>query len=169
MLRRIALLAIAAPRRVIAVAVLVMVATAIFGVPVAKSLSSSGFQDPTSESARATQLLTDKFGQGDMQMLITVTAPDSATGPAARAVGVEHRRSAERSPNVAGVTSAWTAPPAAAKDLVSKDGKAGLIVAGINGGENAAQTTAQTLSDEVARAHPVGATGITVRSAGRAW
>ena len=30
-----------------------------------------------------------------MQMLITVTAPDSATGPAARAVGFEHRRSAE--------------------------------------------------------------------------
>jgi uncharacterized membrane protein YdfJ with MMPL/SSD domain len=166
MLRRIALLAIAAPRRVIAVAVLVMVATAIFGVPVAKSLSSSGFQDPTSESARATQLLTDKFGRGGMQMLITVTAPDSATGPAARAVGVGIVDQLERSPNVAGVTSAWTAPPAAAKDLVSKDGKAGLIVAGISGGENAAQMTAQTLSDEVARAHPVGATGITVRPGG---
>ncbi len=95
MLQRIALLAIASPRRVIAVAVLVMLAAGIFGVPVAKSLSSSGFQDPTSESARATQLLTDKFHQGDMQMLITVTAPDSATGPAARAVGLSHRRSAE--------------------------------------------------------------------------
>ena len=168
MLQRIALLAIAAPRRVIAVAVLVMVATAIFGVPVAKSLSSSGFQDPTSESARATQLLTDKFGQGDMQMLITVSAPDSATGPAARAVGLGIVDQLKQSPNVAGVTSAWTAPPAAAKDLVSKDGRAGLIVAGISGGENDAQATAQKLSDEVARAHPVGATGITVRSGGDA-
>jgi RND superfamily putative drug exporter len=79
-LQRIALLAIAAPRRVIAVTLLVMLAAGIFGVPVAKSLSSSGFQDPTSESARATQLLTDKFHQGDLQMLITVTAPDSANG-----------------------------------------------------------------------------------------
>jgi RND superfamily putative drug exporter len=43
-----------------------MVAAGIFGIPVAKSLSAGGFQDPTSESARATQLLTDKFGQGDL-------------------------------------------------------------------------------------------------------
>ena len=168
MLQRIALLAIRAPRRLIAIAVLVMVAAAIFGVPVAKSLSSSGFQDPASESARATQLLTDKFGQGDMQLLITVTAPDSATAPAARAVGLGIVDQLKQSSNVAGVTSAWTAPSAAAKDLVSKDGKAGLIVAGINGGESAAQATAQTLSDEVARAHPVGATGIIVRSGGDA-
>ncbi|HEX3547612.1 MAG TPA: MMPL family transporter [Mycobacterium sp.] len=168
MLERIALLAVAAPRRVIAVAALVMVAAGIFGLPVAKSLSSSGFQDPTSESARATQLLTDKFGRGDMQMLITVTAPDSATGPAARAVGLGIVDQLRQSPNVAGVTSTWTVSPAAAKYLVSKDGKAGLIVAGISGGESAAQATAQTLSDEVARAHPVGATGVIVRSGGDA-
>ena len=97
MLQRIALLAIAAPRRIVAAAVLVTLAAGIFGLPVANSLSSSGFQDPNSESARATQLLTDKFGQGDMQMLITVTAPDSATGPAAARGGFEHRGSAEAS------------------------------------------------------------------------
>ena len=33
----------------IAVAALAMVAAGIFGIPVAKSLSSGGFQDPTSE------------------------------------------------------------------------------------------------------------------------
>jgi uncharacterized membrane protein YdfJ with MMPL/SSD domain len=165
-LQRIALLAIAAPRRVIAAALLVMLAAGIFGVPVAKSLSSSGFQDPSSESARATQLLTDKFHQGDMQMLITVTAPDGATGPAARAVGLSIVDQLTRAPNVAGVTSAWSAPPAAAKRLISTDGKVGLVVAGISGGESAAQNSAQTLSEEVARAHPVGATGVIVRSGG---
>ena len=65
MLQRIARLAIAAPRRIIAVAVLVFIAAAIFGIPVAKSLSPGGFQDPNSESARAIQVLTDKFGQSD--------------------------------------------------------------------------------------------------------
>jgi RND superfamily putative drug exporter len=164
--QRIALLAIAAPRRVIAAAVLVMLAAGVFGVPVAKSLSSSGFQDPSSESARATQLLTDKFHQGDMQMLITVTAPDSATGPAARAVGLSIVDQLRRAPNVAEVTSAWSAQPAAAKDLVSTDGKVGLVVAGISGGESVAQDSAQTLSEEVARDHPVGATGVMVRSGG---
>ena len=168
MLQRIALLAIAAPRRVIAVTLLVMLAAGIFGIPVAKSLSSSGFQDPTSESARATQLLTDKFHQGDMQMLITVTAPDSANGPSARAVGLAIVDQLKRSPNVTAVTSAWTTPPAATKRLVSKDGKAGLVVAGIGGGESVAQATAQTLSDQIARDHPVGTNGVIVRSGGDA-
>jgi putative drug exporter of the RND superfamily len=48
LLHRIALLAIAAPRRTIAVAAIVMAAAAIFGIPVAKSLSAGGFADPTS-------------------------------------------------------------------------------------------------------------------------
>jgi RND superfamily putative drug exporter len=89
-LQRIALLAIAAPRRIIAVAVLVMVACGIFGIPVAKHLSAGGFQDPTSESAQATKVLVDKFGQGDMQLLISVTDSQSADGaqsPSARATG----------------------------------------------------------------------------------
>jgi RND superfamily putative drug exporter len=167
-LQRIALLAIAAPRWVIGVALLMMLAAGIFGGPVAKSLSSSGFQDPTSESARATQLLTDKLHQGDMQMLISVTAPDNATGPAARAVGLGIVDQLKRSPNVAEVMSAWTAPPAAAKRLISKDGKTALVVAGISGGESVAQATAQTLSDEIARDHPVRTNGVIVRSGGDA-
>lgn len=168
MLQRIALLAIAAPRRVVAAAVLVMVATGIFGVPVAGSLSSSGFSDPGSESARATQLLTDKFHQGDLQMLITVTAGDGAAGPAARSVGLSIEDELRRAPNVAAVTSAWSAPAAEAKDLVSRDGRTGLIVAGLGGGQNVAQNSAQTLSDEVMRDHPVGPTGVIVRSGGTA-
>ena len=73
MLQRIALLAIAAPRRILVVALLVMVACGIFGVPVAGTLSAGGFQDPTSESALATRLLVDEFDQGDMELIISVT------------------------------------------------------------------------------------------------
>ena len=89
MLQRIARLAIAAPKRIIVIALLVMVATAIFGIPVTKSLSAGGFQDPTSESAQATQLLVDKFGQGDMELLISVTSDAGAQSPQARAVGTD--------------------------------------------------------------------------------
>ena len=78
MLQAIARLAIAAPRRIIALALLVMAGTAIFGIPVTKSLSAGGFQDPTSQSSQAARLLSDKFGQGDMQMLISVTSEDGA-------------------------------------------------------------------------------------------
>jgi RND superfamily putative drug exporter len=164
LLQRIAYLAISAPRRILAAAVLVAVAAAIFGVPVAKSLSASGFQDPTSESSRATQLLTDKFGQGDVQMLITVTAPGDVLGGPAREVGLGVVDRLTHSAHVANVTSAWTAPPGGVADLVSKDGKAGLIVAGITGSENDAQTYAKTLANQVAYSRD----GITVRSGGAA-
>ncbi len=89
MLKRIARIAIAAPRRVLALTALVMVAAAIFGIPVAKTLSAGGFQDPTSQSAEATALLTEKFDQGDMQLLFTVTAEDGVNSPAATATGTE--------------------------------------------------------------------------------
>ena len=81
MLQQIARMAIRAPKRIIAIALLVMVATGIFGIPVTKSLSAGGFQDPTSQSAKAKQLLVDKFGQGDMQLVISVTSEDGAQGP----------------------------------------------------------------------------------------
>ena len=99
------------------VAALVAVAAGIFGVPVAKSLCACGFEDPSSESAQATQLLTDKFGVGDVQMVIVVSAPDGADGGAARAVGTELVDDLMRSPHVTSVTSAWTAPDSGARRL----------------------------------------------------
>jgi hypothetical protein len=56
MLQAITRLAIAAPRRIIAIPVLVLVGAAVFGLPVINSLSAGGLQDPTSESSRATEL-----------------------------------------------------------------------------------------------------------------
>jgi len=161
-LRWIARLAITAPRRIVAVAAMGMVAVGIFGVPVAKHLSAGGLQDPNSESAKATQLLTDKFGQGDLQLLITVSTPDGFDSSSARATGTQIVDQLRRSTHVASVTSAWTAPPLAANELVSRDGKSGLIIAGITGGESNDQTYAKTLSDQVAHDRD----GITVRSGG---
>jgi RND superfamily putative drug exporter len=164
LLQRIALLAIAAPRRIIAVALLVMVACGIFGIPVAKHLSAGGFQDPTSESAQATKMLVDKFGQGDMELLISVTSDAGAHGPAARSVGTDIAEQLKASPYVAEVNSAWTAPPPAAPALISKDGKTGLIVAGITGGESEAQKHAKELTGRLVHDRD----GVTVRAGGEA-
>ena len=168
MLHRIALMAIAAPRRIIAVALLTMVGAAIFGIPVAQKLSAGGFQDPTSESAQASRMLADKFHQGDMQLVFTVTAPQGAQSAEARAVGQAIADLAADSGHVANVASAWTAPPTAATGLISKDGATGLIVLGVTGGENNAQRYAQKIADavedSVLPAHP----GVTVRAGGTA-
>ena len=164
MLNQIARLAITSPRRVIVVAALLTLALAIFGIPVANSLSASGFQDPTSESARASQLLTDKFGQGDTQLLVTVSTPGGVDSPAARAAGAEIVDQLRSSPHVVDVASPWTTPPQAAADLVSKDRSTGLIVAGIKGSESDQQKYAQELSTQVTHDR----NGATVRTGGAA-
>ncbi|MDA4110228.1 MMPL family transporter [Mycolicibacterium holsaticum] len=162
MLHGIARLAIVAPRRVIAVAALITVLAALFGIPVANRLCACGFQDPTSESTRATQLLTEKFDHGDVQLLIVVTAPDGATSASARHAGIDIVDQLHRSAHVATVTSAWTAPPPTDAQFISKDGRSGLIIAGIRGGENDAQQYAKMLAEQVAHDRD----GVTIRAGG---
>jgi RND superfamily putative drug exporter len=163
-LHRIARLALSAPRRMLAVAALVAVAAGIFGVPVAKSLCACGFEDPASESARAKALLTDKFDTGDVQLVILVSASDRADGDAARGVGTDLVDELQRSPHVASVTSLWTAPAPEQTALISRDGKSGLIVAGIVGDESKTQGYAKDLSDRLVH----GRDGVTVRAGGDA-
>ena len=165
MLRRIAELAIRWPRRILALAALVMAATAVLGIPVANHLSAGGFQDPTSQSAQATRLLAEKFGQSDQQLLITVTDPGGAAaeGPA-RAAGSQIVGILDASPRVLTVSSPWTSPPAAAAELLSRDGRTGLIVATIAGGEDKAQDYAAELAEQVGGDRD----GLTIRAGGAA-
>ncbi|AFM15669.1 putative RND superfamily drug exporter [Mycolicibacterium chubuense NBB4] len=161
MLHRIALLGLAAPRRIVVAAALLTIALAAFGVPVAKSLSPSGFSDPGSESARASAILTKTFGQGDVQMLILVSSPEGIDTSNAREVGTGIVDSLARNPHVAAVTSAWTSTAA---DLVNTDRTAGLVVAGITGTESQQQTYAKEISDAVSGDR----NGVTVRTGGTA-
>ena len=150
MLHRIALRAIRSPRPILAIALIIMVLTAVFGIPVANHLSAGGFQDPNSESAQAARLLSEKFAQSDQQLLITVTDSSGAvTGGRARTAGTDIVGRLDAAPNVLSVTSPWTSPPAAAEELVSRDGKTGLIVATIAGGDDKAQGYAAALAGEV--------------------
>ncbi|SBS77203.1 MmpL domain-containing protein [uncultured Mycobacterium sp.] len=164
MLAGIARLATRAPRRMIAVAVLVLLGTAAFGIPVAGRLSAGGLTDPGAQSSLARTLLARTFGQGDMPLLITVSSTAGANSGAARMVGTEIVQTLTGSPNVATVTSPWTAPPSAAASLLSKDGTIGVIVAGITGGDNGAPKNAGVLINELVHDRD----GVTVRAGGEA-
>ncbi|WP_048471713.1 MMPL family transporter [Mycolicibacterium chlorophenolicum] len=165
MLHRIASLALAAPRRIVGAAAALTVALAVLGVPVAASLSPSGFADPGSESARASRTLTETFGQGDVVMLIVVSSPDGVDSPAARDTGQRIAQRVADHPHVATVSSAWTTPPAAAADLISRDRTSGLVVVGITGTEAEQQTYAKEIDRDVTRDVPA---GVTVRTGGTA-
>ena len=162
MLRRVALMAIAAPRRTVALGGLVLVAAAIFGLPVAKSLSAGGFQDPNSESARASRVLAETYGQGGMPLVVVIGSDAGAQSPQARASAVAIVEQLQKSPHIASVTSAWTVAPEAAADLIARDGKSGLVVASIRGGENDAPKYASALAEQLPGDHD----GVTIRAGG---
>ena len=162
MLRRIAELAIRWPRRILALAALVMALAAVLGVPVANHLSAGGFQDPNSQSAQAARLLAEKFGLSDQQLLFTVTDPAGAAEGPARAAGTEIVGILDASPRVLEVNSPWTSPPAAAAELLSRDGTTGLIVATLTGGEDKAQDYAAELAGQVGGDRD----GLTIRAGG---
>lgn len=147
-----------------AIAVLVVIGAAIFGLPVTRTLSAGEGSDSRSESARASALLLHKFDQGDMTMVITVTSSAGAQGPAARAVGTDIVTRLRNWPGVRDVRSVWTAPSDAAQLFLSKDGRTGLVTAALTGGDTNAQKTARQLSDELAHDRD----GVTVRAGGDA-
>ncbi len=141
-----------------------MIVIGAFGTTVADKLSPSGFQDPNAESSRVAKLLTEKFGRGDVPLVIVVTAPDRYDSPQASAVATDAIDVLESSGHVATVTSAWTAPPPAASALVSADKRSGLIVTGIVGPESRQQAYTKELADAITGERD----GIAVRAGGAA-
>jgi putative drug exporter of the RND superfamily len=153
-----------APRLVLGGAVIFTVLAALFGAPVADKLGAGGFRDPGAESARGSELLAQKFGQSDQQMGILIDAPNSFRSAAASKVARDLVHRLANSPYVYSVASAWTSEPAVSANLVSKDGKSGLIIANLRGGESQALKHAKALSDELIRDRD----GVTVRAGGSA-
>ncbi|MCV7146907.1 MMPL family transporter [Mycobacterium riyadhense] len=151
MLASVARFASGAPKRIVAAATLLLALAAIFGLPVTKSLSAGGFTDPDSESVRASEVLAGTFQHADLQLVIAVSADNGVHSAAASALAGEVTSVLKRSRDVTDVISAWSAPPAAAPGLASRDGKTGLIIAGIRGSDAEFAKTARQLVDQMPR------------------
>ncbi|MUM16661.1 MMPL family transporter [Mycobacterium sp. CBMA271] len=162
MLERLARSVIAAPRLVLGVALLIAIAAAIFGVPVTKHLAAGGQQDPNSESAHVAHVLTDKFDISDQSLVFMLSSELGAQSPQMRSVAADLERQLKDSGVVLNLTSAWTAPQPAASELFSTDGKSGMIVAGLTGGENVAQKHAAKLIKALA----VDRDGVSIKAGG---
>ncbi len=164
MLTRIAHWAVTRPRRVLAIVSVAVAAIGVFGIPVAGLLSPSGFSDPTAESSRAAELLTDKFGQGAVPLVLVVTAPDRYDSPRGRSAATAVIERLRDSGRVAAITSPWTSPPPVAQALLSADRRSGLIITGIVGPESVQQTYTKELTDAVTGDRD----GVMVRAGGAA-
>lgn len=162
MLERLARFVIGAPRLVLGAALVTAVIAAIFGIPVAKHLGAGGQQDPNSESSQVARTLTDKFDISDQSLVLLVSGADGVDSPATRQFALDLEQKLHDSGYVLNLTSAWSAPRPVAVELISRDGKSGLIIAGLAGGENDAQKHAVSLTRDFAGDHD----GISVRAGG---
>lgn len=148
MLAGLARFSVAAPRRVLAGALLVTIAAAVFGIPAAGSLSGGGFLDPDSESARASTVLTNTFHQGDMELMLLLDSESGVNVGRARQIGTDIARQLAESPFVFQVASPWQPQPT--PGTLSGDGTKAMIIAALKGDENTAAKHAQALADRFA-------------------
>ncbi len=146
MLRRVALLSVRRRRLILVAAVLGFAVAGGLGGGVAEHLSSGGFDDPSSESSRAEDVLEDRFGAGTPNVVLLVTADDgSVDDPGVAAAGRQLTQELSQEPGVVQAGSYWTlgsAPP-----LRSRDGDRALVVARIEGSQDDISDRAEELKE----------------------
>jgi len=163
-LERLTRFALRTPRGFLVAALLGLAAAALFAVPVTKSLSVGGLQDPKSQSSRTAGVLLDKFGISGMPMLFELTSDAGVDSPNVRRLAADIESRLGASPYVMDLSSAWSGSPETTRRLVSEDRRSGLIVAGLTGGEKGAPANASKLAKELAHDRD----GVTVRTGGMA-
>ncbi|HEY2297247.1 MAG TPA: MMPL family transporter, partial [Jatrophihabitans sp.] len=163
MLTRLADLGIRAPRRVLGIAALFFVLAAAYGVSAAAHLSSGGFTDPSASSTKAATLLQQRFHTGDPNLILEVTAPDSANSPDARTEGLALVDALHSAQYTSAVASYWTAPRQAAATLISKDGKSALVLARVAGDDGTAPKRVTDITAPLVGTH----NGVTVTAGGQ--
>ena len=130
--------------------VVFFIAAALLGGGVASRLGSGGFDDPASESSRATDVIKRDFGKQQPDLVLLVTARRGTVDDAdvqAEAEALATRLAAEKS--VARSVSYWGAgsPP----PLRSKDGRQALVLASLRGDEDKVLDAAGDLSPRYTR------------------
>ena len=137
MLTRLGRFTVRRRRLVLSFTVLFMVVAAVVGAGAFGVLKDGGFEDPASESARATALLEEHFGGGDPNVVLVATLNDEALAAggiddaSVAAAGDDLAARLDTIDGVEQVVSYWSlgSPPT----LRSTDGDTALVLARITG------------------------------------
>lgn len=164
MLNWIAELVIRAPRRIIAVALLVSVAAGIVGVGTIERLGAGGFFDPQSDAMRGSEILENTFDSANPNLILLVSDPNGVDSPTARRVGLEITEQVRADPHARSVQSYWEATGPAVLGLRGTDGTAAVIAVQLDGDETQFQHHGADLADRVG----TGRDGVTVTAGGAA-
>jgi len=148
----------AAPKFVLFLALLLMVAAALIGAPAPQKLSTGGFADPNADSTKASALLADKFHIGGEQTLLLVRARDGIDTPAPRKFVEQLVAQLRTVDYVSTVTSPWDSPNPVDAGAISRDKRSALVVVGLKGGESRSAVYAAELTHRFAGDHDGGIT-----------
>ncbi|MET7620409.1 MMPL family transporter [Streptomyces sp. NPDC005408] len=130
MFGRISELALRRGRLVLTLTVVAVVAMGAIGFGAFGKLLGGGFEDPSAPSARAQQLIDEKFG-GESNLVLLVRADDGGVGsPAAERAGRTLTSELKGEPTVANVISYWDSGASA---LTSRDGNEALVLTHVKG------------------------------------
>ncbi|MFD4026444.1 MMPL family transporter [Streptomyces sp. NPDC058576] len=144
MFERLAELAIRRSRSVLVVAAVAVVLMGAVGAGAFGKLLGGGFDDPSSPSSRAAEVIDEKFG-GETNLVLLVRAADGAVdAPAVRQSGQSLVANLKEEKGLTNVVSYWdTGSPG----LRSEDGREALVLAHVTGDETQQQENAQQVID----------------------
>jgi RND superfamily putative drug exporter len=146
-------------RGVVLLATLAAVVLAgVLGGGVVTRLKSAGFDDPASESSRADAALADLFRSGEPNLVLLVRGVHGGVDdPQVAAVGRALATRLAAEDGVREVTSHWSA---SAPRLRSRDGRSGLVLARIDGDEDAARERVAELGPRYRADGPVASVAV---------
>ena len=125
MFRRLGHFAATRSRLALALSALVVVLTGVVGVTAIPGMSSAGYDDPGSDSARAYRYLKDTFGSEDPWSILVVDCPVVVDDPACAQPVADLTKRLSALDGVVRVTSYWTLGQPA--HLRSTDGRAAYV------------------------------------------
>ncbi|MFC9064851.1 MULTISPECIES: MMPL family transporter [Streptomyces] len=137
MFARLSALVLGHRRAVLWVAVLLALVGGASSATLFDDVKGGGFTNPGAESGQAADVLAERFGQQDPNVVLLVHAPGGVDEPAARAAGSALAERLAAEDGVSGVLSYWTAGGGAGP-LRSADGERALILATVAGDETEA-------------------------------
>ena len=140
-------------RLVLAVTVVVLAGAAVLGMGAFGKLQSGGFDDPNSQSSRATAAIADRFGGQANLVLLVHPSTGSVDSADARTAGTRLTARLTGEPDLTNVASYWTT---GSPTMKSRDGSDAIAVAHVTGNNTqVADRTKAILAKYVTSSGPV--------------
>ncbi len=126
-------------RTILALTLITLILAGALGAGAFARLRAGGFDDAAAEASRAAASLHDDLGQDGANLVLLVTAPPGVPvdDPAVERAGREASTRLDAQADVTVLTDYWSAPQAAAAGLRSTDSRSALVVAHLDGDEDA--------------------------------